>query len=50
MTLTRACFLFAAAAIDETARVLGFGTGDYITANYRKLFKQAGGAGHMVFK
>lgn len=38
-----------AAAIDQAAQLLGFATGDYITANYRKLFKRAGGTGHMVF-
>lgn len=40
----------AAAAIDRAALLLGFGTDDYITANYRKLFKRTGGTGHMVFR
>ncbi|MCP5106594.1 MAG: class IV adenylate cyclase [bacterium] len=37
-------------AIDFAARRLGFGKNDYITANYRSLFKKAGGTGHMTFE
>ncbi|MCP4147387.1 MAG: class IV adenylate cyclase [bacterium] len=35
--------------IDRTAHLLGYSKNDYITANYRKLFKRAKGTGHMVF-
>jgi adenylate cyclase class 2 len=38
-----------AAAIDGTAVMLGYNKGDYITANYRTLFKKAGFTGHMLF-
>jgi adenylate cyclase class 2 len=38
-----------AAAIDGTAVMLGYDKGDYITANYRTLFKKAGLTGHMQF-
>jgi adenylate cyclase class 2 len=36
-------------AIDRTAKELGYGKSDYITENYRTLFKKAGHSGHMVF-
>ncbi|MCP4219732.1 MAG: class IV adenylate cyclase [bacterium] len=35
--------------IDDIAAQLGYGTEDYITANYRKLFKKSGGTGEMRF-
>lgn len=37
-------------AIDRTARELGFGKNDYITDNYRTLFKKAGQTGFMTFE
>lgn len=37
-------------AIDRTSRELGFGKDDYITENYRTLFKKAGYTGDMTFE
>lgn len=37
-------------AIDRTARELGYGKSDYITDNYRTLFRKSGGTGFMKFK
>ncbi len=37
-------------AIDHTARELGFGKDDYITDNYRTLFKKAGHTRSMTFE
>lgn len=36
-------------AIDRAAEELGYGKNDYITDNYRTLFKKAGHSGNMVF-
>jgi len=37
-------------AIDRTSRELGFGKDDYISENYRTLFKKAGYTGNMTFE